>query len=54
MYFSCNVSYSSLPFFLPDILVGMGHTSTNAQGLSAPLYFLSGLICIFSTYIADC
>lgn len=53
MYFSCNVAFSSLPVFLPTILTGMGYTSIHAQGLSAPPYFLSGCICIASTYIAD-
>ncbi|KFZ15513.1 hypothetical protein V502_05559 [Pseudogymnoascus sp. VKM F-4520 (FW-2644)] len=53
MYFSCNVSFSSLPVFLPTILEGMGYKSINAQGLSAPPYFLSFLVCILSTWIAD-
>jgi dipeptide/tripeptide permease len=53
MYFSCNVSFSSLPVFLPTILIGMGYTSINAQGLTAPPYFLSFIMCILSTYIAD-
>ncbi|OBT78678.1 hypothetical protein VF21_02354 [Pseudogymnoascus sp. 05NY08] len=53
MYFSCNVSFSSLPVFLPTILEGMGYTSIHAQGLSAPPYFLSFLVLIASTWIAD-
>lgn len=53
MYFSCNVSFASLPVFLPEILTSMGYTSINAQGLSAPPYFLSFLVCIATTYIAD-
>ncbi|KAK9353239.1 major facilitator superfamily domain-containing protein [Lipomyces doorenjongii] len=53
MYFSCNVSFSSLPVFLPTILTQLGFTSINAQGLSAPPYFLSFLLCIASTWIAD-
>lgn len=53
MYFSCNVSFSSLPVFLPTILTGMGYTSINAQGLTAPPYFLSFTMCILTTYIAD-
>ncbi|OBT93053.2 hypothetical protein VE01_09022 [Pseudogymnoascus verrucosus] len=53
MYFSCNVSFSSLPVFLPTILEGMGYKSINAQGLSAPPYFLSFLVLISSTWIAD-
>ena len=53
MYFSCNVSFSSLPVFLPTILTGMGFTNINAQGLTAPPYFVSFLMCIFSTWLAD-
>ncbi|KZF22414.1 putative MFS transporter [Xylona heveae TC161] len=53
MYFSCNVSFSSLPVFLPTILSQMGFTKIDAQGLTAPPYFLSFLITIFSTWVAD-
>ncbi|KAK9234432.1 major facilitator superfamily domain-containing protein [Lipomyces kononenkoae] len=53
MYFSCNVSFSSLPVFLPTIITQMGFTSIHAQGLSAPPYFLSFLLCIVTTWIAD-
>ncbi|MCJ1474138.1 hypothetical protein MMC13_002796 [Lambiella insularis] len=53
MYFSCNVSFSSLPVFLPTVLSGMGFSSINAQGLTAPPYFISFLVTIFSTYVAD-
>jgi dipeptide/tripeptide permease len=53
MYFSCNVSFSSLPVFLPTILTGMGYSSINAQGLTAPPHFLAFLVCIATTYIAD-
>jgi dipeptide/tripeptide permease len=53
MYFSCNVSFSSLPVFLPTILSEMGFTRLTAQGLSAPPYFLAFLLVILTTYIAD-
>ncbi|KIW10855.1 hypothetical protein PV08_10154 [Exophiala spinifera] len=53
MYFSCNVSYSSLPVFLPTILNEMGFSSINAQGLSAPPYFVSTIVTIATCYIAD-
>ncbi|KAK2597577.1 hypothetical protein N8I77_012356 [Diaporthe amygdali] len=53
MYFSCNVAFASLPVFLPAILTGMGFTSVNAQGLTAPPYFLAFLVCIGSTYVGD-
>ncbi|KHN93924.1 Major facilitator superfamily domain, general substrate transporter [Metarhizium album ARSEF 1941] len=53
MYFSCNVSYSSLPVFLPTILKDMGFSGLTAQGLSAPPYFASFLVTIATTYLAD-
>jgi len=53
MYFSCNVSFSSLPVFLPTIIAQMGYSNINAQGLSAPPYFLAFLLVIGTTYIAD-
>jgi hypothetical protein len=53
MYFSGNVAFSSLPVFLPTILKEMGFSAINAQGLSAPPYFLSFLVVIGTTYLAD-
>lgn len=53
MYFSCNVSYSSLPVFLPTILNQMGFSSISAQGLSAPPYFVSTIVTVATCWIAD-
>jgi hypothetical protein len=53
MFFSCNVSFSSLPVFLPTILKEMCFTAVNAQGLSAPPYFISFLVTLGSTFMAD-
>ena len=53
MYFSGNVAFSSLPVFLPTILSEMGFSSVNAQGLTAPPFFLSFLTVIATCYIAD-
>lgn len=56
MYFSCNVSYSSLPVFLPQILIEFGPqfaSHITAQGLSAPPYFLAFVLVILTTHIAD-
>lgn len=53
MYFSCNVSYASLPVFLPTVLKDMGFRPIHAQGLTAPPYFLSFFITIGTTWIAD-
>ncbi|KAJ5567195.1 hypothetical protein N7535_006501 [Penicillium sp. DV-2018c] len=53
MYFSCNVSFSSLPVFLPTILREMGFTAINAQGLTAPPFFTSFLATLATTWVAD-
>lgn len=53
IYFSLNVSYSSLPVFLPTILTDMGFTSIRAQGLSAPPYLASFFVVIAAGYFSD-
>ncbi|KAJ5525509.1 major facilitator superfamily transporter [Penicillium frequentans] len=53
MFFCCNVSFSSLPVFTPTILQEMGFSALDAQGLSAPPYFLSFVMCNVTTWIAD-
>ena len=53
MYFSANVSYASLPVYLPTILADMGYSSINAQGLSAPPYFAAFLLALLTTWLAD-
>lgn len=53
MYFCCNVTYSSLPVFLPTILEDMGYTAIDAQGLSAPPSFAAFLFSLITTWIAD-
>ncbi|KAH7115327.1 major facilitator superfamily domain-containing protein [Dendryphion nanum] len=53
MYFSCNVAFSSISVFLPTILLEMGFSSVNAQGLTAPPFFLSFIVTILTPYIAD-
>lgn len=39
--------------FLPSILKDMGFSSIRSQGLTAPPFFVSFLITIFSTFVAD-
>jgi hypothetical protein len=51
--FSCNVSYSSLPVFLPTIIQDMGYTAINARGLTAPPSFAAFLFALITTRIAD-
>lgn len=53
MYFSCNVSFASLPAFLPTIIKEMGYSSIEAQGLTAPPYLLAFFVCLASTWLAD-
>jgi MFS family permease len=53
MFFSCNVSFASLPVFLPTILEELGFTGVNAQGLSAPPYLLSFLVTVATAWFAD-
>lgn len=53
MYFSCNVSFSSISVFLPTILKEMGFSSINAQGLTAPPFFASFLVTLVTPFIAD-
>ena len=53
MYFSVNVSYASLPVYLPTILAKMGYSDINAQGLSAPPYFTAFLFANITTFVAD-
>ncbi|KAI1338621.1 MFS general substrate transporter [Xylariaceae sp. FL0016] len=53
MYFCSNVTYSSLPVFLPTILEDMGYTAINAQGLSALPSFAAFFCALATTWIAD-
>jgi hypothetical protein len=53
MYFGANVSYASLPVYLPTILAKMGYSNIHAQGLSAPPYFVAFLSALITTWIAD-
>ncbi|KAL8291899.1 hypothetical protein RQP46_002157 [Phenoliferia psychrophenolica] len=53
MYFSTNVSYSSLPVFLPTILTEMGFTSIRAQGLTAPPYLASLFVLLACAFLSD-
>ena len=39
--------------FLPTILLDMGFTAIHSQGLTAPPFFLSFIVTIVSTYVAD-
>lgn len=54
MYFSCNVSFASLPLFVPTIISQMGaFTSIQSNGLSAPPYLLCFFTIILLCYLSD-
>lgn len=53
MYFGINVSFASLPVFLPTILLGMGYSSVNAQGMTAPPYLFTAIINLLSAWFSD-
>ncbi|KAF2769581.1 MFS general substrate transporter [Teratosphaeria nubilosa] len=54
MYFGCNVSFASLPLFVPTIIEGLGHwTSAQSNGLSAPPYALCFFMIIILCTLSD-
>ncbi|KAK2034861.1 major facilitator superfamily transporter [Colletotrichum zoysiae] len=53
MHFCCNYSFAALSNFLPTIVKGMGYSSINAQGLTAPVYFAAFLCCLTAAFISD-
>lgn len=54
MYFGCNVTFASLPVFLPTIIDEMGaFNSVQAQGLTAPPYVFCFIVIISCAFISD-
>ncbi|KAL2817730.1 major facilitator superfamily domain-containing protein [Aspergillus cavernicola] len=53
IHFCCNYSFAGLSNFLPTIIQHMEYTSINAQGLSAPPYFVSFLFCVAAAILSD-
>lgn len=53
MFFLTNMAYSSLPVFLPKILVEMGNSPITSQALSAPPYLISFIIVLFTAHMSD-
>ncbi|KAI1495781.1 major facilitator superfamily domain-containing protein [Biscogniauxia marginata] len=54
MYFGCNVSFASLPLFVPTIIAEIGTFSRiQANGLSAPPYLLTFFLIIVFSFISD-
>lgn len=53
MFFAINVSFSSLPIYLPTIIRDMGYTSVRAQGLTAPPYLAAAMMTLLLTRLSD-
>ncbi|KAH8594355.1 major facilitator superfamily domain-containing protein [Bisporella sp. PMI_857] len=53
MFFFTNMSFSSMPVFLPTIIHEMGHTVLVSQALAAPPYLLSFFVVILTAYMSD-
>ncbi|KAK4620016.1 MFS transporter prlL [Fulvia fulva] len=54
MYFGCNVSFASLPLFVPTIIAEMGSfTRIQSNGLSAPPYVLCFFVIILLCWLSD-
>jgi MFS family permease len=53
IHFCCNYSFAGLSNFLPTIVKDMGYSSVNAQGLTAPVYFVSFLCCVAAAVTSD-
>lgn len=53
MFFSLNVSFASLPIYMPTIINEMGFSSVNAQGLSAPPYVLTTILLLIISWYSD-
>lgn len=49
----CNYSFAGLSNFLPTIIKDMAYSSISAQGLTAPVYFASFLLCIAAAFVSD-
>lgn len=53
MFFSANISFSSLPVFLPTILRSMSLSPLLSQLLSAPPYLTSFLFVLLTSHLSD-
>lgn len=54
MYFGCNVSFASLPLFVPTIIAEIGTFSRiQANGLSAPPYLLTFILIVIIAFVSD-
>ncbi|PSR85889.1 major facilitator superfamily domain-containing protein [Coniella lustricola] len=54
IFFGCNVSFASLPLFVPSIIAEIGiFSSLQSNGLSAPPYLFAFMVILAINFIAD-
>lgn len=53
MFFSINVSFASLPIFMPTIIHSYGFDKVISQALSAPPYLLAFFTILLTTHLSD-
>ena len=54
MYFGCNVTFASLPVFLPTIISQMGaFTAVQSNGLTAPPYVFCFIVIVSCAFASD-
>jgi len=54
MYFGCNVTFASLPVFLPTIISEMGaFTAVQSNGLTAPPYVFCFIVIVACAFASD-
>ncbi|KAF2136443.1 uncharacterized protein K452DRAFT_302769 [Aplosporella prunicola CBS 121167] len=53
IHFCCNYSFAALSNFLPTLVKDMGYSSVDSQGLTAPAYLTSFLLCLVAAYVSD-
>jgi hypothetical protein len=53
MFFLCNISFSSMPVFLPSIIHSMNYSPVTSQALTAPPYLLSFATVLLTSHLSD-
>ncbi|KAF8319816.1 major facilitator superfamily domain-containing protein [Cantharellus anzutake] len=53
LFFIANVTFASLPVYLPTLLKEAGFSTVRAQGLSAPPYLAAFICAILSMFVSD-
>ncbi|CEI62007.1 unnamed protein product [Fusarium venenatum] len=53
IHFCCNYSFASLANFLPTIVQSLGYSSIKVQGLTAPPYLASFILCVTIAFFSD-